>query len=198
MWHSGYDGQRRSLPCGLSPAGLSRWTAKPCCYWPRRTSATAPPTRVLNPFYTPFIHFLKSTVRDMYSRLGKMKSSCEMQKELNKWVTLVDCIRWVFSPTGAKLRLKNNINQPGRKSSARSWKHSDYLQKKFKKLHCYWTNASPYVQPSCYLHKNDWWHLIKQKMDSLGSSQRSEVLAECTNLTTFEVVTKFTMTLYQL
>lgn len=47
MWPSGCDGLRKSSPCGQSPADPSRWTAKPCCCSPRKTSATDPPTLVL-------------------------------------------------------------------------------------------------------------------------------------------------------
>lgn len=55
-WPSGYDGLRRSSPCGRSPAPPSKWMAKPCCCSPRKTSATEPLTLVLL-FFLPFHNF---------------------------------------------------------------------------------------------------------------------------------------------
>lgn len=67
MWPSGCDGQRRSSPCGRSPAALSRWMARPCCCSLRRTSATDPPT----PVHLPPLHSFLDYIKGVFQAWGK-------------------------------------------------------------------------------------------------------------------------------
>lgn len=88
MWPSGCDGQRRSSPCGQSPAALSRWTAKLCCCSPRRTSATDPPT----PVRFPAPHEFLWDIRGVF-QAGETE---DISEKFYKWVIFIDCMRHVF------------------------------------------------------------------------------------------------------